>query len=265
MARRNRAQRPRDYYKALGKRLAFEAKHLTPAIAHKGERGRNDELRLQDFLKRVLPGRYSIGSGFVTCPDETKAGQQRHRDIVIYDEHPNAPIFREAASSGFPAEMVYGSVEVKADLQTSDLDEIHKHITEFRAISKSRSIAAWVTTPGRRGVQREVQAVSGAARSFIFSYNARWSTPEAFQQAIARTFSKPGAHLHGIIVLEKGWFMRQLAYKSPAQFNFFADNALARFVAHMIDEMSLVPVGPAALDLYLKLPKDSAVSVTAHD
>jgi hypothetical protein len=47
------------YYAALQKIFGLHSEILTAAIPHRGERGRNDEERLRDFLGKVLPRKFT--------------------------------------------------------------------------------------------------------------------------------------------------------------------------------------------------------------
>src|SRR6266566_743017 len=108
------------YFDALTRVFALESGVLTATLPHPGERGRNDEERFRAFLAKVLPRRFSIGTGFLVCSDPD-APASRQMDTVIYDEIYNSPLHREPAAYVFPIEMVYGVVEVKGLLNSSGL------------------------------------------------------------------------------------------------------------------------------------------------
>src|SRR5688572_12190990 len=73
------------YFEALQRVFHLESQILTAVLPHKGERGRNDEERTRTFLAKVLPRRFSIGTGFILCSNlALEASGQT--DVVIYDE-----------------------------------------------------------------------------------------------------------------------------------------------------------------------------------
>lgn len=86
-----------SYYETLRDIFSLESRVLTGVLPHAGERGRNDEERFCAFLERVLPRRFSIGSGFIVCsvPSVPPSSQI---DLVIFDEIYNAPLHRELAA-----------------------------------------------------------------------------------------------------------------------------------------------------------------------
>src|SRR5205814_8161345 len=103
-------------------------------LHHSGERGSNDEERCREFLNKVLPRRYSIGSGFVvSSARDSKVSRQQ--DVVIFDDFLNSPLYREQAAGVFPAEMVYATVEVKGKLQPSDIGPTLESIGGVRRLA----------------------------------------------------------------------------------------------------------------------------------
>ena len=73
------------YYNALRSIFELESKILTATLPHAGERGRNDEERLWAFLAKVLPRRFSVGTGFLVCSNPAVRAS-RQMDTVLFDE-----------------------------------------------------------------------------------------------------------------------------------------------------------------------------------
>ena len=94
----------RTYYSALQEQFKLQSRILTDVLPHSGERGRNDEERFREFLGRILPKKYSVGSGFVVC-SETSVPVSSQTDVVLFDELLNPPIHRELTSFVYPVEM----------------------------------------------------------------------------------------------------------------------------------------------------------------
>jgi hypothetical protein len=125
------------YYATLQQVFELQSRVLSGVLSHYGERGANDEERVRDFLSKVLPKKFSVGTGFIVCsaPDLLPSSQT---DVVIYDEIHNSPLHRELAAYVYPAEMVYGTVEVKATLRPPDLVKILEDIQKIRRMAKHR-------------------------------------------------------------------------------------------------------------------------------
>src|SRR4051794_34848297 len=90
-------------------------------VQHKAEKGRIVESVVKTALRSILPGRFSIGTGFVINSDGQSSSQL---DLVIYDGHFNSPIVLEGGTGLFPVECVYGHVEVKSRLDRDEIDKI---------------------------------------------------------------------------------------------------------------------------------------------
>src|SRR5947209_13512891 len=131
MGRTNQATGVQAYYDALQNIFSLQSQVLTGAIPHRGERGKNDEERLRAFLRRVLPRRFSVGSGFLVCsnPDSLPSHET---DVVIYDEVHNSPLHRELSAFVYPIEMVHATVEVKGVLDNGMIPTVLDNIACVR-------------------------------------------------------------------------------------------------------------------------------------
>jgi hypothetical protein len=127
----------RSYYSALQAQFNLQSAVLTDVLPHSAERGRNNEERFREFLARILPRRYSVGSGFIIS-SEPSIPVSSQTDVVIYDEFFNSPSHRELTSHVYPVEMVYGTVEVKGRLESRDLHKICEDIAKVRALGNHR-------------------------------------------------------------------------------------------------------------------------------
>ena len=196
---RSRRPPPRSaYYSTTAEIFRLESEVLTAFLPHSGERGANDEERCRAFLSRVLPRRYSIGTGFVVCsePDATASPQQ---DIIIYDDFLNSPLHRELTAAVFPIEMVYGTVEVKGRLDhqaiRSSVESIgatrqlsmqcyyERHFDVHDDVARSNTDIKWQTKK--------------PPRAFVFAYDSPITSLDTFQSAWEDEIAKVGtAHLH---------------------------------------------------------------------
>ncbi|OOO02108.1 MAG: hypothetical protein USCGTAYLOR_01682 [Chromatiales bacterium USCg_Taylor] len=138
MKRRTGRPGTQAYYDALKHIFELESGVLTATLPHAGERGRNDEERFRAFLSKVLPRRFSIGTGFLVCSNPA-VPPSRQVDTVIYDEIHNSPLHRELAAYVFPIEMIYGTVEVKGLLTPNDLVPALQSIAGIRHLATEKS------------------------------------------------------------------------------------------------------------------------------
>lgn len=96
-----------------------------------GEKGGIRERRVADFLSRVLPQRFGIGTGHIIDARQEKSHQT---DIVIYDAIDGVALPVDDYYSLFPCESVYAAIEVKSTLSGSQGNTIHKCVENTHAL-----------------------------------------------------------------------------------------------------------------------------------
>ena len=258
------------YYKALQRVFKLQSKILAGVLPHAAKRGSNIEERCRAFLSTVLPRKYGIGSGFIVS---SKQGSKPspEQDIIIFDDFLNSPLYREPAAGVFPAEMVYATIEVKAKLRPEDID------STFVAIGKVRELAfeCWYewprfdNSPGRWKLIKNETGIKRPPRSFIFAFDTTYSTPRALKTALETRLNSPKnkAHLHGVVVVNKGWFGFQHVRKSgeDAKIEMFADHGLLRFVNNMLKSLKGMVVREAEMSKYLTIPTAEIVEQDEAD
>lgn len=225
---------------------------LTGVLPHYGERGRNDEEQLRQFLHRVLPRRFSIGTGFIVSSDINKnaSGQT---DIIVSDQFWNSPLYREFAAEVYPVETVYATIEVKGLLDKSkktDLDRAFEHIATVRDLARSKRYVRFKSSssekePDKLVVQPEEFEMTLPPRSYIFAYAKKgWRTLVDFESHLTEKLQQHrSAHLHGIVVLDKNWFAFQEAHTgAQVEVHAFDDHALLRFTNTLLKGIQSMPM-----------------------
>lgn len=270
MTRRAQSPGTTAYYEALRRIFQLESQVLTATLPHSGERGRNDEERLRAFLAKVLPRRFSVGTGFLVCSNSTVPAS-RQIDTVVFDEIHNSPLHRELAAYVFPIEMVYGTVEVKGLLKPNDLVPTLRSIAQVRRLAKEKQYVVYGSTSAGqdRPDQLYVAAVEVtdklAPRAFIFAYDATWKTMSGFRNALQQALKKvPDAHIHGVIVLAKEWFAYQIPYtREERRVKYYSDNSLLRFIKKMMHDLGSFPMHQMSIDRYLNIEAPSNTPLQA--
>ena len=103
---------------------------------HRGEKGEFREYIAGQFLRSFLPRCYGIGSGQVFAEDGNSSNQI---DLVLYDTVFSNVLFREANSCLFPCESVYGTVEVKTNLSTPELETAVANVASVKRLDRASS------------------------------------------------------------------------------------------------------------------------------
>jgi hypothetical protein len=259
MARTKETAGPTQCFEALQSIFKLEAKVLTSVLPHLGERGRNDEERFRAFLSRILPRRFSIGTGFVVCsePDVSISNQN---DVVIFDEIYNSPLHRELSAFVYPVEMVYGTVEVKGTLQKKDLAPICESIRKIRDAGKHRWYIEYDRRPKSKMQKKKYVVAKKESRektpprAFVFAYDKKgWSSIEDLASDLKVASKATGAHIHGLAVLESGWFLRQEAHAvNGPKFKVSEGDALLRFSRCLLHSVASLRARQASTDRYFR-------------
>ncbi|MFM0074562.1 hypothetical protein PQQ86_25725 [Paraburkholderia sediminicola] len=107
-------EKARLFAGSLAEELSSLSDRIRMLIGHTSTVGTYRENILQSLLRKHLPKRYHVATGFIYgCP--------RQIDVVIYDGQDYAPIFREGDLVVVPAESVRAAIEVKTKLTHAEL------------------------------------------------------------------------------------------------------------------------------------------------
>jgi len=139
------------YFTEISRRLQTQVEVLTPIIDHPGEMGDNDHLWFADLLRKHLPARIGVDTGFVVnCESDAKSREwfektADHRqpdegigpqsDILLLDVLENAPLCPELAFRVCPIEMVLGVIEVTRNLDAAKLRKDLAKLQRVRALA----------------------------------------------------------------------------------------------------------------------------------
>jgi hypothetical protein len=116
-------------------------------LIHPGEYGTYREAVVREFLRSFVPGRLSIGTGFIINSLGDISAQS---DVVIYDAANTPMLENDEKQRLFPVETVCGVGEVKSDVDRTNLK------TAFQKLAKVKEI--------RRGIQNPVPIKRDYAR-----------------------------------------------------------------------------------------------------
>jgi len=105
------------YYQSFSKELEVTKDRVRNIIgsAHWISDGTHKEAILQDVLKRFIPQKYAISSGFILSNDGETCSKQL--DIIIYDQA-SPVLFNSSNFVIIPAQYVRAVIEVKTSLST---------------------------------------------------------------------------------------------------------------------------------------------------
>jgi hypothetical protein len=106
-----------------------------------GEIGAIRENIIGRFLRPYLPDCYSIGTGQIF--DSTDA-MSRQIDVILYDQLFSTVLFKGDDILLLPYESVYGTIEVKSNLSSTELKTAIDNIASVRALNRADSNITFV-------------------------------------------------------------------------------------------------------------------------
>ncbi|HEV1285519.1 MAG TPA: DUF6602 domain-containing protein [Bryobacteraceae bacterium] len=101
-----------------------------------GDRGDFREAIIRQFLRPFLPRCYGLSTGEVFASD---ASQSAQIDIVVYDAVFSTVLFEGYPVSLFPAESVFGSIEVKSNLTKDELQIACDNVASLKRLPREQS------------------------------------------------------------------------------------------------------------------------------
>ena len=94
------------------RQLQTEAEYFSRLTDHDPELGRLNETHLVTLLRKYLPPKFGVGTGFIVSGG-SQTTQSPQCDIVLYDAVNNAPFYSSDSWSIYPIEMVYGLLKLR--------------------------------------------------------------------------------------------------------------------------------------------------------
>ncbi len=221
----------------------------------------------RQFLRKILPNRFGVSTGFIVCsnPNQKVSSQT---DVIICDQFYNAPIYRELAGEVHPIETVCAIVEVKGTLSKyrrkdgkTDIARTLEAITTVRRLAEHKSYVEYV--PVLKQGNNKLGAVVGQKkkriplppRAFLFAYGKKgWKDLNAFENELRSELKKyPEAHIHGVAILKNNWFVHQEAHaKESPTLHVYDDNCLLRFTNALLHCVQSMPMLQMDIDEYHK-------------
>jgi hypothetical protein len=223
-------------------------------VAQKPEKGRIVEGVVKSALRAILPGRFSLGTGFAI----TSSGKiSPQLDVIIYDAILNAPVILEGHTGLFPIECIYGFVEVKSILERAGIENAAETIRTIRDFGSEKRYVKYESKDigdGKRVTdEKEIEGKPLPPRAFIFSVNSKYESADAIEAALKEITLAKRAHVHGLVVLEKDWLFRQLVYKDSPTFSVIRTQAFAHFCGAVLHSIQSMQMFPASMRRYLNL------------
>lgn len=124
-SQRREYEKRRLFAASIASELDALSSRVRLIVSHSGTVGTYRENLLQNVLRKHLPERYHVATGFIYgCP--------RQIDVLIYDRLEYAPLFREGDLVVVPPSAVRAVIEVKTSLNA---DELRKSLNLLSSVA----------------------------------------------------------------------------------------------------------------------------------
>ncbi|ODV56329.1 MULTISPECIES: DUF6602 domain-containing protein [Lysinibacillus] len=231
---------------------------ISAQINHSGIKGTYREDTLKKFLLNGrIPKRFSIGSGEIIGPNHDVSKQC---DLIFYDGD-NCPVLMFGDSFHvYPAESVFGIIEIKSSLGKKELTDALANVAAFKSM---------------------VPFDSNATRPFgiIFAYSLSSNSLDSLEKNLKEYESKNVTDLwpNMVVVLNEGIIYHKNRFNNvfkSEEFNDlsylisikFKEDTLLEFYLSLFDLLSSKINAPLNLRKYKELPtKLGSYYVTDHD
>ncbi|MBR0938804.1 DUF6602 domain-containing protein [Bradyrhizobium jicamae] len=234
---------------------------LATSMPHMGERGRIAEEIIKGILTRILPKRFSIGTGVIIAANGEASPQI---DIVIYDIFHNAPLLSEFGACLFPVETVYATIEVKSLLNKAEFEKSLAAIRTIRKLGEQRHyIVPNLVVEGDRVVPKEPvpKTRDVPPRNYVlaFAQDGFGKTFADFKQRLSAILGNPETFIHGVCILKDDWFAGRVAHKPASELYGWGKDGLMRFYTSLLKGQRNYTIHPIDLNAYL--PDDDGATI----
>ena len=235
----------KKHYEGLTTRMLSEISTISDAMSHQGEKGRNNELVLREFLERHLASRYTVSTGKVLSADGNESGQI---DLIVHDRLNTPELVGAHAWRLVPVETVYAVISVKTTIDRSELADALASIQSVRRLGRT---AAVVREGNRDTAIPESQVLR--PRGFVFGFRTSWASADGAETAFRELLQGIDDDLrpNGICVLDQ-CFIPRTPYTTKTRL--FREHALMHFFVFLSVLIERMP--KYSLDLYQYFRED---------
>ncbi|EGQ7665383.1 DUF6602 domain-containing protein [Vibrio parahaemolyticus] len=153
----------KDIMHSLNEGVLSELK-LSKSIAHSGESGRAREKIIINFLKRILPSKYKVDTGFVI---DVVGGISKQIDVVIYRDSYHS-VLEIGEVKYFMVESVVAVIEVKASIKDkATLHQALQNIKSVKALDRSNKGKNDVVYPNPKPMQNLIKILGDGLRGIL--------------------------------------------------------------------------------------------------
>ncbi|MEI8601716.1 hypothetical protein P4S55_12725 [Shewanella sp. PP-Sp27a-2] len=165
----------KDIMHSLNESVLSELK-LSKSITHSGESGRAREKIIINFLKRILPSKYKVDTGFVI---DAVGGISKQIDVVIYRDSYHS-VLEIGEVKYFMVESVVAVIEVKASIKDkATLKQALHNIKSVKELDRSNRGRNEVIYPNPKPIQNLTKILGTGLNGILKSIKGENSNPSS--------------------------------------------------------------------------------------
>src|ERR1051325_1396847 len=128
------------YFLSVHTKLEADAVLFNRKLPHAALAGSENEIALSSLIRDFLPSRFGVETSGIVI--DRFGNESRQCDIIVYDDYSFPTYFRKV----FPVELVYGVIEVKTNLTTSEAVNAVNNLKSLSSLESDPQLTPyWVT------------------------------------------------------------------------------------------------------------------------
>ena len=238
-------------------RAKFDA---TKEVRHRLGAGTNREGIIEEHLREVLSDRYALGKGEVVTAENRRSGEC---DIVLYDGSRCPKLLVRPDYAIFPIESVFGVIQVKTTLTSTELASAYDNIKSVKEIIPHGTFEMEPSPMVRVGMARPQPVCAVVAFDGGRTLKTIAEQVEELDGKLPKLSLRPDL----VVVLDQGIIgprarLRKLtnelvlpAAKDLALVRMTKRHTWLRFCLKFIRELDTIQLPPLELERYLEMPE----------
>lgn len=122
-----------DIFEEVSAQMQSDLRRTRAALDHSGLKGSAFEDTYRKFLRAYLPDSLDVSTGVAV---DSNGGRSRQLDVIISDAARTPIFYRSGDTRVIPIECIYAIIEVKARLDSKELDRCFKNMESVRSLLK---------------------------------------------------------------------------------------------------------------------------------
>jgi len=120
-------------FNEVSKQMRSDLERARQSLHQPGLKGESFEETFRKFLDEYLPKALNISTGILV---DSSGNETCQLDVIISDSTKTPVFYRSGNIRVIPVECAYAVIEVKANLDTNELDKIFKNMESVRSLKK---------------------------------------------------------------------------------------------------------------------------------